>query len=100
MASISGLGVLFALLKKVSLSIKEGTLLPEESISYVTQIVLGVIAGLIVSEIISLYVTNPEGVNLFNKSVLALVGGFSSDSIFAILQGVIDRIKSVFIIKQ
>lgn len=97
LASVSGLGVLFYLLKSVSKSVKEGVLVPEESIEYIAQIILGIIAGLILSEILSIYITNPNNINLFNKSVLALIGGFSSDAIFSILQGVIDRIKSIFI---
>lgn len=99
LASVSGLGVLFFLLKKVSLSVKEGTLLPEETIAYATQIVLGIVAGLIASEIISFYEVSPVKVNLFNKSILALIGGFSSDSIFSILEGIIARIKAIFITK-
>jgi hypothetical protein len=97
LASVSGLGVLFYLLKDVSAAVKKGVLLPEESIEYMAQIVLGIIAGLILSEVLSLYLTDPNQVNLFNKSILALIGGFSSDAIFSILQGVINRIKSIFI---
>ncbi len=97
LTSISGLGVLFYLLKNVSSAIKNGTLAPEDSIYYTALIVLGVIAGIIFSEIISFYKTEPGGFNLFSKSVLALIGGFSSDAIFSILQGIIERIKIVFI---
>lgn len=96
LASVSGLGVLFYLLKNVSASVQKGTLVPEDSIYYIALIVLGVIAGLIMSEIISFYSTNSDDVNLFNKSVLALIGGFSSDAIFSVLQGLIDRIKAIF----
>ncbi|WP_298541931.1 hypothetical protein [uncultured Aquimarina sp.] len=97
LASVSGLGVLFYLLKNVSSSAKNSTLVPEDTIYYVAMIILGVIAGLISSEIISFYKTDPNDINLFNKSVLALIGGFSSDAIFSILQGIIDRIKAIFI---
>ena len=72
----------------------------EESISYLAQIVLGIIAGLIMSEIISFYTKSPEDINLFNKGVLALIGGFSSEAIFSILQGIIDRVKSIFIMPK
>lgn len=99
LASVSGMGVLFYLLKKVSAAVNEGTLVPEETISYISQIILGIISGLIVSEIISFYKVDPSGINLFNKTILALIGGFSSDSIFAILQGLIDKVKSIFITK-
>ena len=97
LASISGLGVLFYLLKDVSSAVKRATLVPEDSIYYVALIVLGVIAGLIMSEIISFYTSDPEGINLFNKSILALIGGFSSDAIFSVLQGIIDKIKAIFV---
>ena len=97
LSSVSGLGVVFFLLKDVSSSIKKGTLVPEDAISYISQILLGIIAGLLLSEILSMYIKDPNEINLFNKSVLALVGGFSSDAIFSILQGLINRLKSIFI---
>lgn len=96
LSSVAGLGVLFSILKSVSKSVREGTLIPEESVEYATQIVLGIIAGLIMSEVIAFYTTDPEKINLFNKSVLALMGGFSSDALFSILQGIINRVKAIF----
>lgn len=97
LASISGLGVLFFLLKKVSDAIKDSTLVSEETISYVAQIILGIIAGILMSEIISFYSKDPNSINLFNKSAMALIGGFSSDALFTILQSIIDRVKSIFV---
>jgi hypothetical protein len=96
LASVSGLGVLFYLLKTVSTSIKNGSLVPEDAIYYIALIVLGIMAGLIMSEIVSLYNIDGAGINLFNKSLLALVGGFSSDAIFSILYVIIDKIKNLF----
>ena len=55
LSSVAGLGVLFFLLKEVSLSLKKGSLIPENAIGYLSQIILGIIAGLIMSEIISFY---------------------------------------------
>lgn len=97
LTAISGLGVLFYLLKSVSVAVKNGTLVPEDTIYYIALIVLGVIAGLISSEIISFYQKDAQDINLFNKGLMALIGGFSSDAIFSILQGIIDRIKTIFI---
>ncbi len=97
LSSVAGLGVIFFLLKDVSTSIKRGTLVPEDSISYISQILLGIIAGLLMSEVLSVYLKNSNDINLFNKSILALIGGFSSDAIFSILQGVITRVKDIFI---
>jgi len=98
LGAVAGLGVLFYLLKEVSTSLKRGTLVPEDSIAYMSQILLGIMAGLIMSEILGPYIVDPNSnVSMFNKSVLALIGGFSSDAIFSILQGVINKIKSIFI---
>lgn len=96
LASVSGLGVVFYLLKNVSSAVRKGTLVPEDSIYYAALVVLGVISGLIMSEILNLYTKDADSINLFNKSVLALVGGFSSDAIFTVLQSLIDRLKSIF----
>ena len=96
LASISGLGVAFYLLKTVSTAVKKGTLIPEDTIYYIALIVLGVIAGLLLSEIIVVPEGSTDSVNLFDKSVLALLGGFSSDAIFTILQSIIERVKAVF----
>ncbi|MEQ6124402.1 hypothetical protein AAON49_09395 [Pseudotenacibaculum sp. MALMAid0570] len=97
LASVAGLGVIFFLLKDVTTSIKKGTLVPEDTISYAAQILLGVIAGLFMSEILSVYIKNPDDINLFNKSLLALIGGFSSDAIFSLLKGLINRLKNIFV---
>ncbi len=96
LASVSGLGVVFYLLKSVSTSVKQGTLVPEDTIYYIALIILGLISGLMSSEVLSLYTDNPDKINLINKSVLALIGGFSSDGIFTILQGIISKMKSFF----
>ena len=93
LASISGMGVLFFLLKNISISVKNGTLIPEDSIEYSTQIILGII----ISEIISTGTIGAESVTLLNKGGLALLGGFSSDAIFSILKGLIDKLKNLFI---
>lgn len=98
LASISGLGVAFYLLKTVSTAVKQGTLIPEDTIYYIALIVLGVISGLLLSEIIIVPDGSTDSVSLFDKSVLALLGGFSSDAIYTILQSIIDRLKAVFTI--
>lgn len=99
LTSISGLGVMFYLLKNACLSIAKGSLMPEETISYVAQIILGIVSGIIISEIIFFYTVKPSDINLINRCVLALIGGFSSDAIFSIIQGIVDRIKTIFILE-
>jgi hypothetical protein len=96
LCAISGLGVMFYLLRSISDGIKKATLMPEQTIYYVALILLGIISGLILSEIVSSYNGGKGGLSIFNNAVLALIGGFSSDAIFSILQGIINKIKSVF----
>ncbi|MEM6720011.1 MAG: hypothetical protein AAF611_11875 [Bacteroidota bacterium] len=97
LCAISGLGVMFYLLRSISEGVKNATLLPEQTIYYVALIILGIISGLILSEIVSSYSGGEKGgLSIFNNAVLALIGGFSSDAIFSILQGIINKIKSVF----
>jgi hypothetical protein len=93
LASISGMGVLFFLLKNIITSLKVGILIPEDSIEYSIQILLGIIAGLIMTEIVPAALLNDS----FDKPVLALLGGFSSDAIFSILKALVDRLKNLFI---
>lgn len=95
LCATSGLGVVFYLLKSVSVGIQKGTLMPEQSIYYVGLIVLGIMSGLILSEIVSTY-DGGKNLTVFNSCVLALIGGFSSDAIFTVLQGIINKIKAVF----
>ncbi|WP_046757025.1 hypothetical protein [Kordia jejudonensis] len=95
LCATSGLGVVFYLLKSVSVGIQKGTLMPEQSIYYVGLIVLGIMSGLILSEIVSTY-DGGKNLTVFNSCVLALIGGFSSDAIFTVLQGIISKIKAVF----
>lgn len=95
LCATSGLGVIFYLLKSVSEGIQKGTLMPEQSIYYVGLIVLGIMSGLILSEVVATY-NGGKSLTVFNSCVLALVGGFSSDAIFSVLQGIINKIKAVF----
>ena len=96
-AAISGMGVLFFLLKNISSSLKKGALVPEDTLEYTTQIILGVISGIIMSEIMSGVAVTADAVNFLNKAGLALLGGFSSDAIFSILKSLVDKLKNIFI---
>lgn len=96
-AAISGMGVLFFLLKNISSSLKNGALIPEDTVEYSTQIILGIISGIIMSEIMSGATVPPDAVNFLNKAGLALLGGFSSDAIFSILKSLVDKLKGIFI---
>ncbi|WP_166924277.1 hypothetical protein [Flavobacterium poyangense] len=95
--SLSGLGVMFYFLRYINNSIRNGTIIPEDSINFPIVIILGLISGLIISEINLFSSINDKGTGLlFNKSGLALLGGFSSDAIFSILYSAITKIRKSF----
>ena len=96
LGAISGIGVLFFLLKNTINSLKNGTLIPEDSVEYTIQIMLGIIAGLTMTEIVPLNFYDINDAVNFEKPILALLGGFSSDTIFSILKALIDKLKNIF----
>lgn len=101
--SISGLGVMFYLLRSINVSIRKGTIIPEDSAYYPVLIILGLISGLVMSELIlftEAYANEKKLGLLFTKSLRALLGGFSSDVIFGILYNTICKIKKIFEIEK
>lgn len=87
------LGVMFFILKTITQKIKNYTLLPVDIIELNVTIVIGVLSGFVVAELFTF-----SGATLGNeiemqKMTLALLGGFSSDAIFSILQGIVNKVK-------
>lgn len=90
------LGVMFFILKTINQKIKKYTLLPVDIIELNITIVIGVVSGFVVAELFTF-----SGATLGNeiemqKMTLALLGGFSSDAIFSILQGIVNKVKLLF----
>ena len=87
------LGVMFFILKTINQKVKTYTLLPVDVIELNITIVIGVVSGFVVSELF-LYTGATLGNEIeMQKMTLALLGGFSSDAIFSILQGIVNKIK-------
>lgn len=87
------LGVMFYLLKTVSDKIKSYSLLPIDVIEVNTTILIGLISGFIIAELFA-FTADPLGNNIeLHKMTLALLGGFSSDVIFSVLQGIVNKAK-------
>lgn len=88
------LGVMFYLLKTVSDKIKSYSLLPIDVIEINTTILIGLISGFIISELFS-FNSSALGSDVeLHKMTLALLGGFSSDAIFSVLQALVNKAKS------
>lgn len=87
---------MFYLLKTISDKIKDHTLLHVDAIEVNATIIIGVISGFIIAEL-----SKFDG-NAFNASIetqkmtLALLGGFSSDAIFSVLKGIVNKTKALF----
>ncbi|MEM6317556.1 MAG: hypothetical protein AAF960_07785 [Bacteroidota bacterium] len=94
--SASLLGVMFYLLKTTSDKIKEYTLLPVDAIEVNATIIIGVISGFIIAELFDFNEAVMAGSVEAQKMTLALLGGFSSDAIFSVLKGVVNKTKALF----
>lgn len=90
--SAAGLGACFAALFRVNKTIVAGNYDPKYSVSYWIRIVLGLIAGVILSEVVPLANTSlRDGA----KPILALLGGFSAATLFRILNRLVLAIESI-----
>ncbi|MFK7907338.1 MAG: hypothetical protein AB8B69_19540, partial [Chitinophagales bacterium] len=94
--SASLLGVMFYLLKTISDKIKNYTLLPVDAIEVNATIIIGIISGFIISELFTFTPEAMGGSVESQKMTLALLGGFSSDAMFSVLKGIVNKMKSVF----
>ena len=94
--SASLLGVMFYLLKTINDKLRDFTLLPTDTIEVNTTILIGVIAGFIISELFSFNGDTLGNSIEVQKMTLALLGGFSSDAIFSVLKGVVNKMKALF----
>jgi len=94
--SASLLGVMFYLLKTINDKLRSFTLLPTDSIEVNTTILIGVIAGFIISELFTFNGSTLGNSIEVQKMTLALLGGFSSDAIFSVLKGVVNKMKALF----
>lgn len=90
------LGVMFYLLKSFADKIRNYTLLPVHSIELNAAIIIGIISGFVISELFTFTLQNVGSQYVeIQKMTLALLGGFSSDAIFSILQGIVNKFKGL-----
>ena len=87
---------MFYLLKTISDKIKNYTLLPVDSIEVNATIIIGVISGFIIAELFDFNENVMAGSIEAQKMTLALLGGFSSDAIFSVLKGIVNKTKALF----
>lgn len=85
--SAAGVGASFAALFQVNRYIAKGTYDPKFDASYWTRFILGLIAGIVLAELIPV-----EG--SFTRPALALIGGFSASVVYRILTRIVETLES------
>lgn len=94
----AGLGASFAALHKANGYISNGTFDPTHQSSYWIRFSLGIIAGLLLSILVS--ESSIQGGELLSKGIirplLAILGGFSADLLYAFLNRMVETFKSLF----
>lgn len=88
--SAAGLGASFAALYKANNYISIGTYDPKYESSYWVRFILGLIAGLILAELIDFNTGDA-----MTRPTLALLGGFSADAVHRILSRMVDTVESL-----
>lgn len=95
--SLALLGVMFYTIKSMNAKIKTYTLTEIDVLTLNSAILIGVISGFFISEVFSALVTGGLGGSvLLSKMTLAILGGFSSDAIFTMLQDIVNKLKALF----
>jgi hypothetical protein len=95
----SALGSSFAVLFKLNKFISKGNYDPSFGSTYFTQLVLGIIAGVVLSQVIFHSMEGNNGTahhRLFDQPILALIGGFSSSLVYRILNRILTAVESLF----
>jgi len=106
LASCAGLGACFTALYRLKEYITDVNFDPRFNSTYWTSILLGVIAGLFISELLYASLFGGQGsstavdgaipVSALGKPALALLGGFSANMVYNMLQRIVDAIESIF----
>jgi hypothetical protein len=105
LASLAGLGACFSVLYDARKYVVEGTYDPRIGSNYGIRIGLGLVAGLLLSQVLAdpqLMQGSPspeQGANptwAFGVPILALLGGFASQLVYTVLNKLVDAAGSVF----
>jgi hypothetical protein len=103
LVSCAGLGACFTSLYRLKEFLTESNFDPRYNSTYWASILLGVIAGLFISELLYttlVSATTPDGspntITNMGKPALALLGGFSANMVYKMLQRIVDSVESLF----
>jgi hypothetical protein len=91
----AGLGASFATLFHAHRYIANSTYDPKFDASYGARLILGVIAGLILVEMLPPHLFASGDANGFGKPAMAMLGGFSASAVHRLLQRLVDTLESL-----
>jgi hypothetical protein len=91
----AGLGASFAALFQAHRYIADATYDPRYDASYGARLILGVIAGLILVEMLPRDLFANGGMRSFGKPALAMLGGFSATAVHRLLQRLVDTLDAL-----
>jgi hypothetical protein len=91
----AGLGASFATLFQAHRYIANSTYDPKFDASYGARLILGLIAGLILVEILPAHLFAGGNASGFGKPAMAMLGGFSASAVHRLLQRVVDSLETV-----
>jgi hypothetical protein len=91
----AGLGASFATLFHAHRYIANSSYDPKFDASYLARLILGLIAGLILVEILPANLFADGETNGFGKPALATLGGFSASAVHRLLQRLVDALETV-----
>lgn len=99
-ASSAAVGASFGGLFKIDQDITSGAFSPKLQSSYWVQLILGIVAGLLLSTLLNINVITPTDEPAltrmnFSAAGLALLGGFSSSAVQRVLQRMIETLEAV-----
>lgn len=91
--SAAGLGASFAALFQANQFVTKGTYDPKYESSYWVRLALGLMAGLILSQLIPL--ETEETLSNLGRPALAMLGGFSASAVYKILKRIMDSLEAL-----
>ncbi|WP_200894036.1 hypothetical protein [Xanthomonas sp. MUS 060] len=91
----AGLGASFSSLFQVHRYVANATYDPKYDASYGARMILGLIAGLILVEVLPRDLFESGGMRTFGKPTMAMLGGFSATAVYRLLQRLVDSMETL-----
>jgi hypothetical protein len=92
----AGVGASFAVLFQINETISKGTFDPDDAPAYWIKVFLGVVAGFILVAMVPTEQINSADAQVLAKPTIALLGGFSAQAVYRILNRLVETLEDLF----